>query len=335
MKVLVTGGAGFIGMHLIKALINHNVKVMAIDNMHSLTYSASLKYKRLEHLGLNTKELEKANVINAGDMLEFKYLDITDTPAIRALIIDGNFDYIISLAALAGVRSSTTYPSQYVNTNINGFFNIIDAIKEIEPEKRPILIHASSSSVYGNCKNTPFKESDTNLNQESIYAATKMMDEKLAYSYHSLFNMDITLLRFFTVYGPFGRPDMAPFIFTKEILNNGTINIFNQGQLLRDFTYIDDIIQGIVKIIFEPRAKSFGIYNIGAGSPIKLMDFIDTLERVIGKSCNKKLLPMQQGDVYHTYADTSLLKADYNYQPTISLEQGLKEFYKWYKEFYK
>lgn len=341
MKILVTGAAGFIGMHLCKALLELNHEVVGIDNLSSITYDQSLKLNRLRHLGLEIDEHFIKGPIQAGK-LTFYRMDLCDRAQIRELIVSGNFDFVVNLAALAGVRLSTAIPEQYLQSNVNGFFNILDALKELysqEQVKHPRLVFASSSSVYGECDQAPFREDNTNVNQVSVYAATKKMDETLAYAYASLFKIDTIGLRFFTVYGPYGRPDMAPFIFTKRILAGQELHIFNEGKQRRDYTYVDDIIAGIVAILSSQsintdKSVPFDVFNIGNGDPVELFDFVKAIEKVTGIEAKLILEPKQQGDVDQTYADVSKLKQYFNFRPNTKLETGLAAFYKWFKNYY-
>ena len=325
-KILITGSSGFIGAALCKKLLsNKKITIIGIDNMNDY-YDVSLKKYRLEEL-----EQSRNFIFIKGD--------IANKELIEKTFKKYNPEIVINLAAQAGVRYSITNPDTYIKSNIIGFYNILEACRNNKPK---YLIFASSSSVYGNSK-TPYKEEDKTETPESLYAATKKSNELLAYSYSNLYNIKTTGLRFFTVYGPKGRPDMAYFSFTNKLLNNETIKIFNHGKCKRDFTYIDDIINGIEKIINKPHKELYKIYNIGNNNPVNLLDFIKILEKEL-KNANlipkdykikQELLPMQKGDVKDTYADTTALEKDYNYKPNTKLEKGLKEFVDWYKEYYK
>lgn len=354
MKILITGVAGFIGMHLALELAKYNHEVVGIDNLQEVNYEQSLKYARLRHLKIKDPQILQDGQSVTSEYLTFIKLDLNQASAIEQLILEGNFDVIVNLAALAGVRLSTSIPRQYLNSNVNGFFNILDSLRQLvlksqsseQGIKIPRLVFASSSSVYGDCLNTPFKESDTNINQVSVYAATKKMNETLAYTYASLFNLQIVGLRFFTVYGPYSRPDMAAIIFTKAILQDKEITLFNAGKLSRDFTYVQDIVSGIRLIVEQTKTKidsfdsnhdkpvPYELYNIGSGNPIELADFVLTLENIIGKKAKIRLEKMQKGDVHQTYADVSKLKQDYGFQPQTKLQDGLQAFYDWYIEYY-
>ena len=336
-KILVTGGAGFIGMHLIKSLLEHNFHVCGIYNFTDITYESSLKYDRLCSLGINKDEFLESKVYES-DNFCFYRMDICDKDAVFNLISKGNFSYVVNLAALPGVRLSTLKSEEYIKTNVNGFFNILEAIRVLKHEERPFLLFASSSSVYGDCSIVPFKEDASDLHQVSVYAATKRMDEILAYTYGSLHHLKSIGLRFFTVYGPWGRPDMAPFIFTKALLSGKEIRLFNHGDLQRDFTYIDDIVSGIISIILQDDkqfSENFDVYNIGCGHPVKLMDFVRILEDVTGRKGKLIMERMQKGDVHQTYASTQKLEDDYGYIAKTPLKEGLAKFYSWYQHYYK
>lgn len=334
MKILITGMAGFIGMHLAKCLSNLGHTIIGIDNLSDITYETSLKLDRLRSLGING-DFEKETEYSV-DNISFIKLSITDREKLKSLVTSGNFDVIVNLAALAGVRLSTIRPDDYFDVNVNGFFNLLEAIRACKI--KPHLLFASSSSVYGDCNRVPFMESDHDILPVSVYAATKSMNESIAYTYSRLYGFNSIGLRFFTVYGPWGRPDMAPFIFTKAILSGKPINLFNYGKLRRDFTYVDDIVCGIVRMIEnKPLSDSklpFEIYNIGHGSPIELIDFISSLEKIIGKKAILNPIAMQQGDVHQTFADVTKLRDDYAYEAKTSLSEGLTEFYYWFKSYY-
>ena len=321
-RYLVTGAAGFIGFHLSKKLASQGAEVVGFDNVNDY-YDVNLKYSRLDAL-------------KSFDNFRFVKGDLADADAVNALFDEGRFDVVVNLAAQAGVRYSITNPGAYINSNLIGFFNILEACR-----RRPVehLLYASSSSVYGNQQKTPFSTSDRVDEPVSLYAATKKSNELLAYSYSHLYGIPATGLRFFTVYGPLGRPDMAAFIFTRKIFNDEPIQVFNNGDMYRDFTYVDDIVQGVENMLCNPpkpnakgdRAK---VYNIGNNKPEKLLTFIETLERQIGKTARKEFLPMQAGDVYQTYADVSDLIADFDFRPNTSIEVGLKRFVDWYRSYY-
>lgn len=316
MKILVTGAAGFIGFHLCKRLMKTGYDVAGLDNINSY-YDVNLKYSRLKELG----------------EFNFYKADLTDLPKLREIFEKERFDIVCNLAAQAGVRYSFENPSAYIQSNVVGFANIME-LSRIYAIKH--FIYASSSSIYGNNNKIPFSEDDRTDNPQSLYAATKKENELIAHVYSRQWNMATTGLRFFTVYGPWGRPDMAPFLFMRSILEGKKIRIFNNGNLSRDFSYIDDIIEGVVKIIESvPERGCCKVYNIGNSSPVELMEFIKTIETVTGKEAVKEFVPMQQGDVYTTYADTSKLARDFGFRPNTPLEKGIREFYNWYCEFYK
>ena len=318
-KILITGCAGFIGYHLAKSLLNKDNSVIGIDNLNNY-YDVHLKENRLEQL----------KVFNN---FQFVKADIADEKAVNLLFAENKFDIVVNLAAQAGVRYSIDNPRSYISSNIIGFFNILEACR-YNPVKH--LVFASSSSVYGNQKKTPFAVTDNVDHPISLYAATKKSDELMAFTYAHLYKIPLTGLRFFTVYGPWGRPDMAYFSFTNKIYADESIKIFNNGDMLRDFTYIDDIVHGIELVIDKaPKGEDpYKIYNIGNNKPERLMYFIETLENAIGKKAKKEFLPMQPGDVYQTYADISELEKDFGFKPKTSIEDGLKKFADWYKEYY-
>ena len=343
MRVLITGAAGFIGMHLNAALMQRGHQVVGFDNLSGITYDRELKLARLRHLGLEINEATMQRLA-AGEALHiegfaFYQQDLCDKEKLQALVAQGNFDVVVNLAALAGVRLSTEIPEQYVQSNFQGFFNLLEVLKSQPVEQRPRLVFASSSSVYGDCKVVPFAESNTDIKPKSVYAATKQMDETIAYAYASLFKIDAIGLRFFTVYGPYGRPDMASFIFLKSFLEGKEITLFNEGKSRRDFTYVGDIVEGVVKVIEGPdqsaKAVPFAVFNIGNGSPVGLFDFVHTLEEISGKKAQIKLAGMPKGDIEQTYADVTKLKQVYGYQPHTNLREGLQHFYDWYCAFYK
>lgn len=318
-KILITGCAGFIGYHLAKSLLNKDNSVIGIDNLNNY-YDVHLKENRLEQL----------KVFNN---FQFVKADIADEKAVNLLFAENKFDIVVNLAAQAGVRYSIDNPRSYISSNIIGFFNILEACR-YNPVKH--LVFASSSSVYGNQNKIPFTVNDNVDHPISLYAATKKSDELMAFTYAHLYKIPLTGLRFFTVYGPWGRPDMAYFSFTNKIYADESIKIFNNGDMLRDFTYIDDIVHGIELVIDKaPKGEDpYKIYNIGNNKPERLMYFIETLENAIGKKAKKEFLPMQPGDVYQTYADISELEKDFGFKPKTSIEDGLKKFADWYKEYY-
>lgn len=321
-KVLVTGAAGFIGFHLAKRLLSLGASVCGIDNLNDY-YDVSLKEARLAIL-----EKEPAFTFVCGDL--------ADEAAVTKLFEDFRPDIVVNLAAQAGVRYSIDNPRSYIRSNIVGFFNILEACRHYPVEH---LLYASSSSVYGNQEKTPFVTTDNVDHPISLYAATKKSDELMAYTYSHLYSIPATGLRFFTVYGPWGRPDMAYFKFTNKIVRGEPIQIYNHGDMLRDFTYVDDIVRGVENMLCNPpKANEFGdrykVYNIGNNKPERLMDFIETLEKAIGREAKKEYLPMQPGDVYQTYADVTDLIRDFDFKPSTSIAEGLGRFAEWYKEYY-
>ena len=321
-KILITGAAGFIGFHLSKRILDEGGEVIGFDNLNDY-YEVSLKESRLE-------------ILRKYDKFTFIKGNLADKEKLNGVFDDYKPEIIVNLAAQAGVRYSIDNPDAYIESNVIGFYNILEACRHHNIEH---LIYASSSSVYGNQKKTPFSTDDNVDHPISLYAATKKSNELMAYTYSHLYKFPSTGLRFFTVYGPYGRPDMAYFSFTRKILGGEKIKIFNNGDMYRDFTYVDDIVQGIMNMLLNPpkadengdRAK---VYNIGNNNPEKLMYFIETLEKAIGKTAEKEFLPMQPGDVYQTYADVSELQRDFDFKPSTSIEDGLNNFAKWYFEYY-
>lgn len=325
-KIFITGAAGFIGFHLTKKLMKDNV-IVAIDNINNY-YSKSLKYARLNLLGVDS------NYNSISENLKFINLDISKSKLIDKLFDEYKFDYVINLAAQAGVRHSINKPLDYIDSNIKGFLNILEASKKYKIKH---LIYASSSSVYGGLNTDLFSE---NLNVDkpiSIYAASKKANELMAHTYSSLFKLPTTGLRFFTVYGPWGRPDMAYYKFTENIINGKTIEVYNQGNMYRDFTYIDDIVDGIVKSLdFIPKKEvPYSIYNIGNNKPIKLNYFIELLEKYTNKKAKINYKEIQKGDLIKTNADINLITNEIGYNPKVTIEDGLNYFVEWYKYYYK
>ena len=346
MRVLITGVAGFIGFHLAIKLLNKGYEVIGIDNINDY-YDPVLKNHRLENLGINS-QLIKDNIENFSQKFSnFKFYktDLIDQHSIQKIFKAEKFEAVCNLAAQAGVRYSLENPNAYINSNITGFINILEASRKHEVTN---LSFASSSSVYGLNTEVPFSTSHNVDHPISLYAASKKSNELMAHTYAHLFGIAATGLRFFTVYGPWGRPDMALFIFTKAALEGQTINVFNNGDMLRDFTYIDDIVSGIKKTIDSPATSSrsainsnisessapYKIYNIGNNNPIKLLDFIKLLENELNIEIKKNFLPMQMGDVKSTYADVSDLERDHQFKPNTKIEDGIKSFVEWYKDYY-
>ncbi|WP_353894467.1 NAD-dependent epimerase [Proteinivorax hydrogeniformans] len=333
-KILVTGAAGFIGFHLSQYLLKASHQVIGVDNMNDY-YDPALKEDRLAILKQD------------GNFIFYK-LDLKDRESLDDLFAKYQPDYVINLAAQAGVRYSIENPHAYVDSNLVGFVNVLEACRNY-PVKH--LLYASSSSVYGGNKVAPFSTNHSVDHPVSLYAATKKSNELMAHTYSHLYNIPTTGLRFFTVYGPFGRPDMAYFSFTKNIVAKEEIKVFNHGKMERDFTYVDDVVKGVYKLLDKaPKANKdwdeskdelsssfapYKIYNIGNNQPVQLMKFINVLEEKLGKEAKKKYMEMQPGDVLRTCADISDLKRDIDYQPTTSIEEGLDKFVSWYREYYK
>ena len=319
---LITGGAGFIGFYLSKALLEKGAKVIGIDNLNDY-YEVSLKEDRLEIL----KEFPEYQFVKG---------DISDKETVFQVFEKFVPQIVVNLAAQAGVRYSIDNPDAYIQSNIVGFFHILEACRHFPVEH---LVFASSSSVYGGNKKVPFSTEDQVDKPVSLYAATKKSNELMAYAYSKLYGIPLTGLRFFTVYGPMGRPDMAYFKFAKKIMAGQPIQIYNNGDMLRDFTYIDDIVTGVENILCNPpetdeNGAAYKIYNIGNNQPEKLMDYIAVLEKCLGREAKKEFLPMQLGDVYETYADVSELMKDYGFKPSTSIEEGLSRFAEWFLKYY-
>ena len=349
MKVLITGTAGFIGFNLAKKLLEQGYTVIGLDSINDY-YDVNLKYGRLRETGIE-KELIKYNSrVQSTNFRNYSFyqLNLEDNTNVQNLFQKENIEHVIHLAAQAGVRYSLENPYAYINSNILGFINILEACRNFDIKH---LIYASSSSVYGLNEKMPFSTKDNVDHPISLYAATKKSNELMAHSYSYLFKIPTTGLRFFTVYGPWGRPDMALFLFTKAIIENKAIDVYNYGNMLRDFTFIDDIVNGISRIVKNPpRGNSewkglkpdpscspapYKIFNIGNNSPVKLMDFINTLETSLGQKAKLNLLPMQPGDVMATFADVSGLIEEMDYRPDTPIQKGINEFVKWYRGYYK
>ena len=334
--ILVTGTAGFIGFHLTMKLVKIGHKVIGIDNINDY-YETKLKFDRLKQLGFKKPQVQKFNQICKSDKfnenLIFVRTNLEDESNLKKLFQKFNFDIVCNLAAQAGVRYSISNPKAYVDSNIVGFLNILECCRHFSVKK---LVYASSSSVYGMSEKIPFNENLQIDKPVSLYAASKKSNELMAYTYSHLYNIETIGLRFFTVYGPWGRPDMALFLFTDAIINNRPIDVFNNGLLSRDFTYIDDIVLGIEKVILSNSKDEniYRIYNIGNGKPVKLLDFIQSIEKELGLVAKKNMKPMQLGDVYKTYSNTEKLKMDYNYDPSTEIHDGIKSFIGWFKKYY-
>uniref|UniRef100_A0AB33L0D3 NAD-dependent epimerase n=1 Tax=Tenacibaculum sp. Pbs-1 TaxID=3238748 RepID=A0AB33L0D3_9FLAO len=335
MKILVTGTAGFIGFHLSQKLLELGHTVVGIDNINDY-YDVNLKYARLKELGVERKSAEvyyKEITSSTSEKFKFIRLNLEDKKELFQLFTTESFDVVCNLAAQAGVRYSIENPNAYIQSNIVGFLNILESCRHHEIKH---LVYASSSSVYGMNKKVPFSEEDIVDNPVSLYAATKKSNELMAHTYSYLYKIPTTGLRFFTVYGPWGRPDMAPILFADAILNDRPIKVFNNGDMERDFTYIDDIVEGVKRVIEKPVEERdlYKVYNIGNNDSVELLEFITQIETSIGKEATKEMLPMQMGDVKKTWANVDGLIKDYNYSPNTSLSKGIKEFINWFKVFY-
>jgi len=334
--ILVTGAAGFIGYHLCETLLKQGHFVIGLDNINNY-YEVNLKYARLHQLGI---EKESASVFSKisestvhGSRLQFIRMNLENRNELPKLFKSFNFYMVCNLAAQAGVRYSIENPQAYIDSNINGFLNVLECCRHHNIKR---LVYASSSSIYGNSDAVPFTETANVDKPVSLYAATKKSNELMAHTYSHLYKIETIGLRFFTVYGPWGRPDMAMFLFTDAILNNKPIDVFNNGNLSRDFTYIDDIVEGVVGTLLKESKNSnlYKLYNIGNGKPVQLLDFIESLEKILDITAKKHMLPMQDGDVYQTFSNTSKLEHDFAYKPQTKVDDGINEFVKWYKNFY-
>ena len=352
MKILVTGAAGFIGFYVCKGLLNRGDIVVGLDNINTY-YDVSLKYGRLSALGIQQEYVDWYKFVQSNVYEQFRFIrmNLEDKQAMRMLFANEHFDKVVNLAAQAGVRYSITNPDAYIESNLIGFYNILESCRHHSVEH---LVYASSSSVYGCNKKVPYSTDDKVDNPVSLYAATKKSNELMAHAYSKLYNIPSTGLRFFTVYGPCGRPDMAYFSFTNKLLKGETIQIFNYGNCKRDFTYIDDIIEGMVRIIQHAPEKKNGddglpippykVYNIGSNSPENLLDFVTILQDELISAgvlpedydfkAHKELVPMQPGDVPVTFADTTPLEKDFGFRPSTPLRDGLRTFAQWYAKYY-
>jgi UDP-glucuronate 4-epimerase len=339
-RILVTGAAGFIGYHLCKSLISKGFFVVGIDNINNY-YDVRLKYNRLEELGIDKNCASQFHEVVASskfiNSFSFIRMNIEDRKSLPKIFKNYKFDVVCNLAAQAGVRYSIENPEAYIDSNIVGFLNVMECCRN---NKIKHFIYASSSSVYGLNNEIPFKVTDNVESPISLYAATKKSNELIAHSYSHLYKIPTTGLRFFTVYGPWGRPDMAYFLFADAIVNNRPINVFNNGNMERDFTFISDIIDGILKIVIGPlkdrliNEKYYKIYNIGNNKSIKLSDFIDEIEKNLSIKSAKNMMAMQPGDVVKTWANVDQLIADYDYSPNTTINFGVEQFIKWYKEYF-
>ena len=349
MKILVTGAAGFIGSYVCKYLLSRGDEVVGLDNINSY-YDINLKYGRLLTLGIEGNAVNWYLFVESNVYEKFRFIrmNLEDKQAMQMLFANERFDKVVNLAAQAGVRYSIENPYAYVESNIDGFLNVLEGCRHYRVKH---LIYASSSSVYGLNGKVPFSENDSVAHPVSLYAATKKSNELMAHTYSHLYAIPTTGLRFFTVYGPWGRPDMSPFLFASAILNNRPIKVFNNGDMLRDFTYIDDIVEGVLRVIDhvpepnlnwndqnpEPSSSKapYKIYNIGNSHPVKLMDFIEAIEKAIGHPADKIYFPMQPGDVYQTNADTTALERELGFKHNKSIIEGVRDTIDWYRSFYQ
>jgi UDP-glucuronate 4-epimerase len=340
MKILITGAAGFIGYHVCKLLIEKGHFVVGLDNINDY-YDTELKYARLQQLGISKQEGSIFNSISksetTGNAFQFIRMNLEDRETLPLLFKNEKFDAVCNLAAQAGVRYSIENPETYIDSNIVGFLNILECCRHHHIKH---FVYASSSSVYGLNEKIPFETTDNVDHPISLYAATKKSNELMAHTYSHLYDFPTTGLRFFTVYGPWGRPDMAMFLFTEAIIQGKPIKVFNEGKMERDFTFINDIVEGVVRILekdITSRIDSkdlYRIYNIGNNNSVKLLDFIEAIEKSLGKKADKLLLPMQPGDVEKTWANVDDLIEDYDYKPNTTIEKGVASFVAWYKQFY-
>jgi len=340
MKILVTGAAGFIGFHTCQRLLAHGHQVVGLDNINDY-YEVGLKFSRLNELGISKENAAISNKISASSThaaaFKFIKLGLEDRENLPVLFKNESFDVVCNLAAQAGVRYSIENPEAYIDSNVVGFLNILECCRHHQIKH---LVYASSSSVYGLNSKIPFETTDTVDSPISLYAASKKANELMAHTYSHLYGFATTGLRFFTVYGPWGRPDMALFLFTEAIVQNKPIKVFNHGDMERDFTYVDDIVEGVFRIIEKDtterikNSNAYKVYNIGNNNSVKLTDFIQEIETNLGKKAIKELLPMQAGDVAKTWANVDDLIKDYDYAPKTKLNVGVKKFVEWYKGYY-
>jgi len=349
MKVLITGTAGFIGFHLAGRLLEKGYEVIGIDNINDY-YDVGLKYARLETTGIRKESIADGVPVKSDIYPGYQFIktDLEDKESLTAIFQEHVPERVVHLAAQAGVRYSLTNPYAYIRSNISGTMNILEGCRHHSIEH---LVYASSSSVYGLNEKMPFSVHDNVDHPISLYAASKKSNELMAHAYSHLYNVPATGLRFFTVYGPWGRPDMALFIFTRSILEGKPIDVYNHGNMERDFTYIDDIVNGVMKVLEKPPQSSAGwsglkpdpsrsvapyrLYNIGNNNPVKLMDFIYAIESATGKKAKVNLMPIQPGDVEKTWADTNDLVADFGYKPDTPIKEGVSSFVNWYRDFYR
>lgn len=349
MKYLVTGSAGFIGFHVVQHLLANGHEVLGLDNINSY-YSKELKFARLAESGITSEKVAPGVLVYSRSQPNYRFiqLDLVDKPALLRLFEKEGFEVVIHLAAQAGVRNSIQHPEDYLHSNFTGFLNLLECCRFYPVQH---LVFASSSSVYGSNTKMPFSTSDAVDHPISLYAASKKANELMAHSYSHLFGIPVTGLRFFTVYGPWGRPDMSYFLFADAICKGESIQVFNAGQMKRDFTYIDDIVDGITRVAAKPAtpnpkynpqnpdpsssAAPYKIYNIGNSSPVSLLEFIKEIEQGLGQTARMDFQPMQPGDVIETHADISELERDFGYKPQTTVAQGVANFTKWYRNLYK
>ncbi len=334
MKILLTGIAGFIGFHTAKRLLERGDEVVGIDNINDY-YTVHLKYARLSQLGFKEEDVVDGVMIQSHLYAKCRFvkMSLEDREKLPQLFAEEHFDRVINLAAQAGVRYSIENPWAYIESNIVGFANVLECCRHYGIDH---LVYASSSSVYGGNEKVPFSEDDKVDNPVSLYAATKKSNELMASCYSKLYGIPATGLRFFTVYGPWGRPDMAPILFASAISKGKPIKVFNNGDLQRDFTFVDDIVEGVLRVVDKaPETtadnRRHQVYNIGCSNPVQLMEFIKTIEDALGTKAQMVMMPMQQGDVYKTYADTSNLEREFGYRPKTSLKEGIRQFIDWFK----
>jgi len=343
-KILITGTAGFIGFHLASRFIEDGFIVVGLDIINDY-YDINLKYNRLEHHGIKARVIKEKDVVQSSKHSNYRFIkaDIADHDFIVDFMVKQKFDYVVNLAAQAGVRYSIDNPRAYTHSNIDGFLSVLEGARY---SKVKHLVYASTSSVYGLNTGMPLSENDPTEHPMAIYAATKKANEMMAHSYSHLFDLPTTGLRFFTVYGPWGRPDMALFLFAEAMLKDEPLNVFNHGNMIRDFTYVDDIVESITRLVVKPAKPNldwtgnppniptssapYKIFNIGNSAPVQLMDYIEALEKAFGKRAKKNMLAMQQGDVPATHADVSKLEEYVNFRPRTSVEEGVRHFVEWY-----
>lgn len=333
MKILITGAAGFIGSAVVDEMLSEGHEVVGIDNINSY-YDTALKYARLAKAGIRQDEIREDRIVQSvtGTAYRFAKVDITDRVGLARLFVSERFDAVANFAAQAGVRYSLENPYAYVSSNVVGFLNLLEDCRQYGVDK---LVFASSSSVYGAGLQTPYRESLVTDTPVSLYAATKKNDELMAYAYSRLFGIKATGLRFFTVYGPWGRPDMAPYIFMKAITEGRLIHVFNHGRMSRDFTFISDTVAGVKAAMGHTPVGEvpFAVYNVGNSSPVSLLDFIRSLENVTGRKADMRMEGMQAGDMQCTYADISLISEECGYSPKVGIDEGIARFYEWFKAY--